>query len=216
MITIVMSYFANTFSMISRNDHGRARRRGGGELAERARRAGTAAQTARLRGSASGGPEQQGALHTGRRGGPAGAAGDCGDLAAHRRAAQKLTRQRGIAWPGSLFLVFAGALCPPGRNYRLRGIPFGWSRVAPLAERRPRTSAWHALESGMLRGRRHVCWQIARVPGSALERARDQAAHVVALQRDVNDDARDHGVNRLSLVMKLSAPRNSVQENRNA
>ena len=28
-------------------------------------------------------------------------------------------------------------LCPPGRTYCLRGIPFGWSRVAPFAERRP-------------------------------------------------------------------------------
>ena len=28
-------------------------------------------------------------------------------------------------------------LCPPGRTYCPRGIPFGWSRVAPFAERRP-------------------------------------------------------------------------------
>ena len=28
-------------------------------------------------------------------------------------------------------------LGPPGRTYCLRGIPFGWSRVAPFAERRP-------------------------------------------------------------------------------
>jgi hypothetical protein len=40
-----------------------------------------------------------------------------------------------------------GVLCPPGRNYCLRGIPSGWSRVAPLAERRPHTGAGHALAS---------------------------------------------------------------------
>ena len=72
---------------------------------------------------------------------------------------------RGIARPAPLFLVIAGVLCPPGRIYRLRGIPSGWSRVVPLAERRPRTGAWHALVSSPLRGRRHVR------AGSALERA---------------------------------------------
>ena len=35
-------------------------------------------------------------------------------------------------------------LCPPGRIYCLRGIPFGWSRVAPLAERRPHTGTENA------------------------------------------------------------------------
>jgi hypothetical protein len=53
---------------------------------------------------------------------------------------RKILPARGIARRPLPFLVIAGALCPPGRNYCLRGIPFGWSRVVPLAERRPRTS----------------------------------------------------------------------------
>src|SRR5215472_2664759 len=69
---------------------------------------------------------------------------------------RKLIWFRGIPRARPLFLVIAGVLCPPGRIYRLRGIPFGWSRVVPLAERRPRTGAWHALVSAPLRGRRHI------------------------------------------------------------
>src|SRR5580704_18071825 len=61
----------------------------------------------------------------------------------------------GIVGGAASFLDIAGALCPPGRNYRLRGIPFGWSRVALLAERRPRAGTWHALESTSSRGRRY-------------------------------------------------------------
>jgi hypothetical protein len=40
---------------------------------------------------------------------------------------------------GGAVIRRVGALCPPGRNYRRRGLPSGWSRDAPLAERRPRT-----------------------------------------------------------------------------
>src|SRR5215471_8852098 len=35
--------------------------------------------------------------------------------------------------------VRVGVMCPPGLTHCLRGLPFGWSRVAPFAERRPGT-----------------------------------------------------------------------------
>ena len=54
---------------------------------------------------------------------------------------RRSARARGIGRAGPLLLGIAGVLCPPGRIYCLRGIPFGWSRVVPLAERRPHTSA---------------------------------------------------------------------------
>jgi hypothetical protein len=38
-------------------------------------------------------------------------------------------------------------LCPPGLNHRLRGLPFGWSRVVLFAVRRPHTGLGYALES---------------------------------------------------------------------
>src|SRR5690349_7672542 len=53
--------------------------------------------------------------------------------------AGKPLRRRGIGRPGDRVLIPVGALCPPGLNYCRRGIPSGWSRGAPLAERRPRT-----------------------------------------------------------------------------
>jgi hypothetical protein len=36
-------------------------------------------------------------------------------------------------------LTRVGVMCPPGLTHCLRGLPFGWSRVAPFAERRPHT-----------------------------------------------------------------------------
>jgi hypothetical protein len=50
--------------------------------------------------------------------------------------------QGGIAGRGGTLLPSAGVFVSPGPQLIcLRGIPFGWSRVVPLAERRPHTSA---------------------------------------------------------------------------
>jgi hypothetical protein len=49
-----------------------------------------------------------------------------------------------------------GVLCPPGLHHCLRGLPFGWSRVEPFAERRPSHRPRHALASTRSRGRCHV------------------------------------------------------------
>jgi hypothetical protein len=46
---------------------------------------------------------------------------------------------RGIALAARAFTGATGVECPPGRNYCRRGIPSGWSRDAPIAERRPHT-----------------------------------------------------------------------------
>src|SRR5262249_17476974 len=73
---------------------------------------------------------------------------DAGAAAPARDRSRRAGRIRGIAGATLVFLVIAGVLCPPGRKHRLRGIPSGWSRVVPLAERRPHTGAGTPSRAG--------------------------------------------------------------------
>jgi len=57
------------------------------------------------------------------------------DVLRYPRAIVRDHGQHGIAWDAVTLHTIAGVYVSPGpHHYRLRGLPFGWSRVVPLAE----------------------------------------------------------------------------------